>query len=81
MILEIFPSGPLGTNAVLVGCKETKKAAVIDVPMESTEPLLKRIHQLKLEAESILLTHSHWDHIAEVKKLKTALKVPGIHPC
>jgi glyoxylase-like metal-dependent hydrolase (beta-lactamase superfamily II) len=26
--------------------------------------------------EKILLTHSHWDHIAEVKKLKDALKVP-----
>lgn len=80
MILEIFPSGPLQTNAVLVGCTQTKKAVVIDVPMESTEPLLKRIHHLKLGVEQILLTHSHWDHIVEVKKLKTALKVPvSIH--
>jgi hydroxyacylglutathione hydrolase len=74
MILEVFPSGPLETNAYLLACDATKHAAVIDVPLESSDVLLERIKKFSLSVDAILLTHSHWDHIAEVAELKTHLK-------
>jgi glyoxylase-like metal-dependent hydrolase (beta-lactamase superfamily II) len=74
MILEIFPSGPLETNAYLLACDVTKHAAVIDAPFESADALLHRIKKLSLSVDMILLTHSHWDHIADVSLLKESLK-------
>ncbi len=74
MILEVFPSGPLDTNAYILACDVTKHAAVIDVPLESSHVLLERIRELALSVDTILLTHSHWDHIAEVSELKKHLK-------
>jgi hydroxyacylglutathione hydrolase len=76
MILEVFPSGPVETNAYLLACEKTKHAAVIDAPFESSDLLLRRIQELSLTVDMILLTHSHWDHIAEVSVLKQKLKVP-----
>jgi glyoxylase-like metal-dependent hydrolase (beta-lactamase superfamily II) len=76
MILEIFPSGPLETNAYLLACEDTKQAAVIDAPFESADLLLQRIKELSLSVDMILLTHSHWDHIADVCLLKERLNAP-----
>lgn len=76
MILDIFCSGPFDTNMILLGCSATKKAAVFDVPFESTRKLMPRLKQHGLALEKILLTHSHWDHIAEVKALKQELNIP-----
>ncbi|MGC1878306.1 MAG: MBL fold metallo-hydrolase [Rhabdochlamydiaceae bacterium] len=76
MILEVFPAGPLETNAYLLACEITKHAVVIDAPLESSHLLLRRIKELSLSIDAILLTHSHWDHIAEVSLLKQKLGVP-----
>lgn len=76
MILEIFPSGPADTNAYLIACSETKQAVVIDVPFESTDQILDRSKELGLSIQMILLTHSHWDHTAEVALLKQNLSLP-----
>jgi hydroxyacylglutathione hydrolase len=76
MLLEVIPSGPLETNAYLVGCPKTKKAFVVDSPWESTEIIMQRAKELSLDIQMILLTHSHWDHIAEVVKLKNTCLAP-----
>ncbi|MDE3045459.1 MAG: MBL fold metallo-hydrolase [Verrucomicrobiota bacterium] len=70
MIIEKFSCGPLDTNAVLVGCKATGCAAVIDPSAGSAELILKELEARGLKLEKILLTHSHWDHIADVHSLK-----------
>jgi len=81
MLVEIFPSGPLQTNAILIGCKETGHGAVIDPAPGSTEPILQSAQKHGLKIEQILLTHSHWDHIADVKKMKGLTKAKVfIHP-
>ena len=71
MIIYKFPSGPLQTNAILIGCAETKRGAVIDPSFESTEAVLHRAAESGLVIEKILLTHSHWDHFADAHSLKT----------
>lgn len=76
MILEVFPSGPADTNAYLLACSQTKQAAVIDVPFDSVDPLLKCAEKLGLSIKMILLTHSHWDHTAEVALLKQKTNAP-----
>lgn len=81
MIIYKFPFGPLETNAILLGCTETFKAAVIDPAMGSTEALLKEANDRGLTIEKILLTHSHWDHFADAHLLKQKTHAPVyIHP-
>lgn len=76
MILEVFPSGPLDTNLILLGCPDTKKAALIDAPQDSLSVLLPRIEKLGLTIEMLLLTHTHWDHTAEAALFKKTFNVP-----
>ena len=76
MILEIFSSGPFDTNTYIVGCSATKQAVIIDVPFESARWLVSRVQKLSLVPTHILLTHSHWDHIADVSELKNSLNLP-----
>ncbi|MDX8431005.1 MAG: MBL fold metallo-hydrolase [Candidatus Algichlamydia australiensis] len=73
MFLKCFPSGPFATNAYLVACPKTKKAFIIDPAPESSAGLLQ---EEDWEVEAILLTHSHWDHTGDCKKLKEKLQIP-----
>lgn len=72
MFLDKIPSGPLRTNSLLLGCDVTKKAAVIDPAPDSKDAILRHAAKKELHIEKILLTHSHWDHIADVAALKEA---------
>lgn len=47
----------------------------------STEVLTNATHDLGVKPDKILLTHSHWDHIADVASLKKRFPIPVfIHP-
>ncbi len=70
MIVEVNAFGPVDTNAVLIGCPITHKAVVIDLPMGSALWLEQRMKALGLTLDKIFLTHSHWDHIADVCLVK-----------
>jgi len=70
MLLYKFPSGPLGTNALLIGCNKTKKGAVVDPSLGSTAAILQKAEGDGLHIEKILLTHSHWDHFADAHEMK-----------
>lgn len=76
MIIQDFPSGPVETNAYIVACPATKKAAIIDPAPGSFEAISQFITSEKLIPTVILLTHSHWDHIADVSKCKKAYNIP-----
>lgn len=73
--------GPLQTNALLIGCPTTKKAAAIDPAMGSASVLLATAEANGFVIQKILLTHTHWDHIADVAALKKATQAPvWVHP-
>lgn len=76
MILQGFPSGPFETIAYIVGCPISRKAAIIDPAPGSAASLLAYLKEENLQAEKILLTHSHWDHIADAAELVEALHLP-----
>jgi len=75
IILEAFPSGPFETNAYLLGCEEKKVGIFIDPAPDSQSALMKAADMHGLKIQAIFLTHSHWDHIGDVAKLKKALNL------
>ena len=80
-IVQSFPSGPLATNAYVLTCTDTNYCAIIDPGIESASVIIPYIEEHALIPQMILLTHSHWDHIADVHLLKDRYKIPTyIHP-
>lgn len=76
MNIKAFPSGPYATNAYIVACPLTKKAAIIDPAPDSFRAINIYVTANQLVVDKILITHSHWDHIAEVAALKKHFSVP-----
>lgn len=76
MIFQVFPSGPFSTNAYVAACAQTKEAAIIDPSPDSFPKIRQFLIDQKLKAIKILLTHSHWDHIADVKRFQNEYQIP-----
>lgn len=75
MIIESLVLGPVMTNTYLLYNPDKKHGVVIDPGMEPA-PLMKRIQELELEIEAILLTHAHFDHIGGVREVRKLTKAP-----
>jgi hydroxyacylglutathione hydrolase len=75
MEIITIEAGPLMTNIYLAIDEETKKAVIIDAPMDCTELIKPYIDKMGLEVSAILLTHTHWDHAADTVQLKDFLNV------
>jgi glyoxylase-like metal-dependent hydrolase (beta-lactamase superfamily II) len=65
--IQVFPSEPIGTNAVLVA---SSKAVVIDAPMGSFAHAQAFAAQHGLQIVGLFLTHTHWDHIVDAHLYK-----------
>ncbi len=79
MIVKCFMVGMLSTNCYVVGCEETKEAAVIDPGMDNeseAEPILDFIKQNSLRTKYIINTHGHPDHIDGNSIIKKATGAP-----
>ena len=63
--------GDLQTNCYIVGNDGCKKCAVID-PADNALKILSTAKDMGLEIESILLTHSHFDHFEALNDLYDA---------
>jgi hydroxyacylglutathione hydrolase len=79
MEVTSFLSGPADTNAYIIS--NGSFAFIIDPAPGSAPRIQKHIETKQLTVSHILLTHSHWDHTADVAPLKELYQVPvGIHP-
>lgn len=76
MLIQVFSCPPFGTNAYVVSCKETSQAMVIDPGANSFDKITAFAKKQSLDLTAVLLTHSHWDHIAEVSLFHTKLNLP-----
>jgi len=76
MHIQPFPSGPFETNAYVATSPETKECIIIDPAPDSYTAIAHYIDSNALIPKMIVLTHSHWDHIADVDPLKKKYKVP-----
>src|SRR5690606_13638866 len=73
--VESFSLGPLQTNAYLLMDAEGKRAVVIDPGMQPAR-LTKRIAELELQVEAIVLTHAHFDHMGGVEEVRDLAGCP-----
>jgi hydroxyacylglutathione hydrolase len=81
MFIQAFPSGPLSTNAYVAACTHTGQAVVFDPAPDSFQDIQSFVAKKNLNLQKILLTHSHWDHIADVFQFKEKFHIPiYIHP-
>lgn len=81
MEIHKIAAGPIDTNTYLVGCEKTKKVLIIDPAKDSFTPTLEWVEAGGWEVDMIGLTHSHWDHIADVSLVKKCFEAPVyVHP-
>jgi glyoxylase-like metal-dependent hydrolase (beta-lactamase superfamily II) len=81
LLVEAYAAGPLDTNAYLVADAETGAAILVDAPPGVTETLLEAVRAGGYRATRIVITHAHWDHVADAAALRAASGVPlAAHP-
>ncbi len=81
MDIQSFTCGPYQTNAYILSCSDTKECAIIDPAPESFDAIVESIEKNKLKPKSVLLTHSHFDHIGDLAKIKDYYHIPVfVHP-
>lgn len=76
ILIHTFVAGPLETNAYVVACSHTRQAWIIDAPPDVVGPLISLVQAEEFNLQALILTHSHWDHIASAHELVQRLAVP-----
>lgn len=62
-------------NCYIVGCEDTRQAAVVD-PGDEAPRILNALAAAGLTVACIINTHGHFDHVAANKKIKEATGAP-----
>lgn len=75
MIIRQLAVGPLQANCFIVGCEQTRRAAVID-PGDEADRILLALAERGLTVTHILNTHGHFDHVGANRRLKQATGAP-----
>ncbi len=75
MIIKKLTLGPIMANCFIIGCEETKTAAVID-PGDEADKILMALAKLQLTVKYIINTHGHFDHVGANKKLSEVTNAP-----
>lgn len=71
MIVKSMAVGPIMANCFIVGCEETRQAAVIDPGAES-DRILETVARERLTLTHIINTHGHFDHVSANKEVQAA---------
>ena len=71
MIIKTLAVGPIMANCYIVGCENTKQAAVID-PGDEVDKILMAAAESQLTVKYILNTHGHFDHVGGNRRMKDA---------
>lgn len=72
MLIEIFVLGPIDNNTYVISEEKSKKSLIIDPSFKAFDKIKYFLKENSYVLDKILLTHSHWDHIADVKHIKDA---------
>jgi glyoxylase-like metal-dependent hydrolase (beta-lactamase superfamily II) len=75
MIIKKLAVGPIMANCFIVGCKQTREAAVID-PGDEADRILLALAESKLTVKQIINTHGHFDHVGANQRMKAATGAP-----
>ena len=71
MIIKRLAVGPIMANCYILGCEDSRSAAVID-PGDETARILSALAEARLAVRYIINTHGHFDHVGGNKGLKAA---------
>jgi hydroxyacylglutathione hydrolase len=77
VIVETFPVGLLACNATIVGDETTREAIVVDGG-DGVDDVLRRLKVLSLHAKYLIHTHAHFDHIADVGRLRDSTRAVAL---
>jgi len=66
--------GPLEVNCYILGCDDTREAAIID-PGGDADKIIKAIEKGKFIPKLIINTHAHFDHVGGVKAIQDHFKI------
>jgi len=69
LIIKSMTVGPIMANCYIVGCEQTRQAAVID-PGDEADRILMALAQDGLTARAIIDTHGHFDHVGANRRVK-----------
>lgn len=76
MIVETFPSGPLGCNCSILIDPATKAALVID-PGGDFDVIREKLERAGAAVASIVHTHTHIDHVGATAELSRWAEAPA----
>ncbi len=80
MIIKKLEVGPIMANCYILGCEQTKQAAVID-PGDDADRILMALAKSELKVTYLINTHGHFDHVGANKRMKETTGAPlAIHP-
>jgi len=71
MDVEMLTVGPVGENTFILRAKDSDRGLIID-PGDEADRILKKVDELGIKVEGILLTHTHFDHIGAVAPVAKA---------
>lgn len=74
MRIYSFPVGPLSTNCLLID--DASELVIIDPGLGSFQKILESVEFNHFTPKAIWLTHSHWDHTADLAKCKKYFDIP-----
>jgi hydroxyacylglutathione hydrolase len=80
LIIKKLEVGPIMANCFILGCENTKEAAVID-PGDDADRILMTLAKENLTVKYLVNTHGHFDHVGANKRMKEVTSAPlAIHP-
>lgn len=74
MIIKKVVVGPLEVNCYIIGCEDSKEAAIID-PGDNADEIIRTIEKEGLKPKCIINTHAHFDHVGGVKAIQDHFKI------
>ncbi len=81
LTIRTVEAGPIDTNAYLVADDETGDALIVDAPKDGAAALVEAATAGGWQVRRIVITHAHWDHIADAAALRAATGAPlAVHP-
>jgi glyoxylase-like metal-dependent hydrolase (beta-lactamase superfamily II) len=75
VIIQSLVVGPIQANCFILGCEQSKEAAVID-PGDEVGRILAGLQKHGLQLKYIINTHGHFDHVGGNKALKEKTGAP-----
>lgn len=79
MNVKEFECGPVFTKTYVVFDEGTQQGIIIDAPPDSARVIVPFVRESKIQIQNIVLTHGHWDHVADALQLRRDLHAPVLY--